>query len=105
MSVWSCLLVAYLTHVTIVVNEIPTGQNMSCQCWMSHRNAGVQNRDFDRTIWSSASVYLMCQRQMNLFRCPLPHVCSVVAADTPGKTNAPGYAITDRRFRDVVRFN
>src|SRR5215211_2932080 len=78
---------------------------MSCECRMVHINSGVENCDFDRTLWSGASVYLMCQRQVNRFWRPLRHVCSVVATNTPGKAYAPGKAITDRRFRNEVRFN
>src|SRR6185503_687077 len=105
MSVWSRLLVTFFTNVIVVVDEVPAGQNMSCKCWMLRINAGVQNCDSDRTIWSGASVYLMCQRQVNLFWRPLGHVCSVVATNTPGKAHAPGKATTDRGFRDVVRFD
>src|SRR5215208_728141 len=105
MAVWSRLLVTYFTHVIIVINEIPTWQNMPCECRMCRIDAGVQNCDFDRTVWSDALVDLVCQRQVNLFWRPLRHESSVVTANTPGVADAPGIATTNRRFRHEIRFN
>src|SRR5215204_6029390 len=84
---------------------------MSVKCRMRRINAGVQNRNFDRPVWSDASVNLMCQRQLNFFRGPLRYESSVVTTNTPGVTDAPGVAdapgiaLTNRRLRNEIRFN
>src|ERR1044072_2993722 len=78
---------------------------MSNKCGMFRINASVKDRDSDWPVWSSASVNLMRQRQVNLFRRPLRHECSVVATNTPGVADAPSVATTHRRFRNEVWFN
>src|SRR5215208_3054257 len=78
---------------------------MSGECWMRRINTGVQNCDFDRTVWSDAPVNLMSQRQVNLFGRPLRYERSVVAADAPGVAYAPGIAATDGWRGNKIRFN
>src|SRR5215216_2470419 len=67
--------------------------------------AGVQDCDFDRTIWPGASIDLMCQVQMNLFWRPLRDVCSVVATNAPRNADAPGNATGDRRSHSEIGLN
>src|SRR5918996_5770953 len=68
-------------------------------------NAGVQNCYLDRTVWSNAPVDLMRQRQANLFRRPLRHVRSEVAAHAPCVADTPRVPSTFRWFRNEVRFD
>ena len=68
-------------------------------------NTGIQHCDLDWTIWSSASVNLMRQRQVDLFRRPLGDVRSMVATRTPGVTGAPGVAASLWWCGNKVWFN
>jgi hypothetical protein len=63
---------------------------MSGKCRMRGINTGIQDRDLDRTIWSSTFIKLMRQRQMDFFWRPLSDVRSIVATCTPGIAGAPG---------------
>src|SRR6185503_19324195 len=78
---------------------------MSRKRWMLRINAGIQNCDFYRTVWSGASVNLMSLRQVNLFRRPLGNKRSIVAPDAPDVAYAPDVSATDGWHDDEIWFN
>src|SRR6185369_1189694 len=104
-AVWTSLLVADFTRIVVVVDEVPTRQQVSRERWVLNIYAGIEHGDLDWTIWPNAAIDLLRDREVDFLRRPLRDEFSGVAADAPGVTDAPGIAAANRRFGDVVGFD